>query len=88
MFDQPYPYHAGFDDQGYLYNDRGNLTLVWSMLDPVRAELFPGQRAWALNLLYRRRFEALLLPAPIGIKADHVPPLNWYGYILRKEVDR
>jgi DNA-directed RNA polymerase subunit RPC12/RpoP len=65
-FEQPYPYHAGFADQGFLYNDAGNLTLVWSTLDPVLDELFPGQPTWALNLLNRRRFEKLLLPAPSG----------------------
>jgi hypothetical protein len=66
LLDQPYPYHAGFADQGFLYNDAGTLTLVWSMLDPVLSELFPAQPLWTLNLLSRRRFEKLLLPAPSG----------------------
>jgi hypothetical protein len=66
LFEQPYPYHAGFTDQGFLYNDVGNLTLVWSVLDPTLDKLFPGQPTWTLSLLKRRRFEKILLPAPDG----------------------
>ena len=66
LFEQPYPYHAGFTDQGFLYNDADILTLVWSILDPTLDKLFPGQPTWALSLLDRRRFEKRLLPAPDG----------------------
>ncbi len=66
IFDQPYPYHAGFADQGFLYNDAGNLTLVWSILDPVFEEIFPGKALWTMNLYHRWRFEKMLLPAPFG----------------------
>jgi len=66
IFDQPYPYHAGFADQGFLYNDAGNLTLVWGVLDPVLEEIFPGQTLWTMSLLNRWRFEKMLLPAPFG----------------------
>jgi hypothetical protein len=66
VFDQPYPYHAGFADQGFLYNDAGTLTLVWSTLDPVLEIYFPGQAAWVLNPLNRRRFEKMLPPSPVG----------------------
>jgi len=65
-FDQPYVYHAGFADQGFLYNDAGTLTLVWGIMDPVLDEMFPNQTAWVLSLLNRRRFEEMLLPAPDG----------------------
>jgi len=34
-FDQPYPFHAGFSNAGFLYNEAGNLTLVWSSFDPA-----------------------------------------------------
>jgi hypothetical protein len=67
LFDQPYPYHAGFADQGFLYNDAGTLTLVWSITDPLFAVLFPGETIWTLSLLNRRRLEKLLLPAPQGV---------------------
>jgi len=33
-FEQPYVYHAGFADWCFLYNDAGNLTLTWSVVDP------------------------------------------------------
>lgn len=29
-FEQPSPFHAGFGNQGFLYNDAGNLTLACS----------------------------------------------------------
>jgi len=38
-FVQPYPYHAGFGNQGFLYNDAGNMTLVWSIYDRDYADL-------------------------------------------------
>jgi hypothetical protein len=66
IFDQPYPYHAGFTDQGFLYNDTGTLTLVWSMLDPVLIDLFSQKTLWTLNSSDRRQFEKRLHPAPIG----------------------
>jgi hypothetical protein len=66
LFDQPYAYHAGFADQGFLYNDAGTLTLVWSILDPVFDKMFPGQPTWVMSLLNRWRFEKMLLPAPHG----------------------
>jgi hypothetical protein len=66
LFGQPYPYHAGFTDQGFLYNDAGTLTFVWSILDPTLDKLFPGQPTWTLSLLKRWRFEKMLLPAPDG----------------------
>jgi len=66
LFDQPYFYHAGFADQGFLYNDAGTLTLVWSVLDPMLDTLFPGQLTWASSLSNRWRFEKMLLPAPDG----------------------
>jgi hypothetical protein len=66
LFDQPYVYHAGFSDQGFLYNDAGTLTLVWSIIDPVFDAIFPEKAPWALSLSNRRQFEKMLLPAPDG----------------------
>ncbi len=34
VFSQPYPYHAGFSDAGFLYNEQGNATLIWCLYDP------------------------------------------------------
>jgi hypothetical protein len=47
VFNQPYAYHAGFADQGFLYDDAGHLTLVWSCFDPAYVELVGPQNAWA-----------------------------------------
>jgi hypothetical protein len=66
LFEQPYAYHAGFADQGFLYTDSGTLTLVWSVFDPVFGTMFPDQMPWVLNLPNRLRFEKMLLPAPDG----------------------
>ena len=30
VFNQPYAYHAGFGDQGFLYSESGTCTLVWN----------------------------------------------------------
>ena len=66
-FDQPYRYHAGFSDQGFLYNDAGNLTLVWSWYDPAyKAIVGEGNPPDRLTTDQQRLFEAQLLPAPIG----------------------
>ena len=66
LFDQPYLYHAGFADQGFLYNDSGTLTLVWNMFDPFLREMFSENATWIRNPLNRIRFEKRLPPAPIG----------------------
>ncbi len=65
-FDQPYRYHAGFSDQGFLYNDAGNLTLVWSSYDPDYMAIVGRCHPWTLTADQQRLFEAQLLPAPIG----------------------
>jgi hypothetical protein len=66
VYDQPCPYHAGFSDQGFLYNDSGTLPLVWSVMDPLFQRLFPDDIYWSRSWISRRRFETLLLPAPSG----------------------
>lgn len=66
LFDQPYRYHAGFADQGFLYNDAGNLTLVWSCFDPDYEAIVGKQNPWALSVSDQHLFETGLLPAPTG----------------------
>lgn len=65
-FDQPYRYHAGFSDEGFLYNDAGNLTLVWSCYDPAYEAIVGKLNPWGLTSSQQRSFEAKLLPAPTG----------------------
>lgn len=66
-FDQPYAYHAGFGNEGFLYNNAGNLTLVWSSFDPAY-EATVGQRKhpWTLTADDQTLFELALSPAPSG----------------------
>ena len=66
IFNQPYPYHAGFSDQGFLYNDAGNLTLTWSCFDPAFEALAGKKSPWALSLADQQKIEDALLPAPLG----------------------
>jgi hypothetical protein len=49
IFNQPYPYHAGFSDQGFLYDDAGHLTLVWSCYDPAFKALLGSTCPWSLE---------------------------------------
>jgi hypothetical protein len=62
-FDQPYPYHAGFGNQGFLYNEAGTLTLVWSVHDPAFVSL---NLSWERTPAERTQIEAALLPSPAG----------------------
>src|SRR5690349_19852551 len=66
VFDQPYPYHAGFGDQGFLYSDSGHYTLTWSWYDPVISRFFPEGSRWDRDTELRRRFERALHSAPDG----------------------
>src|ERR1700722_4935849 len=66
IFDQPYPFHAGFSNEGFLYNDQGNLTLIWSSFDPAYEAIVGRNHPWALTADQQRRFEDALRPAPSG----------------------
>jgi hypothetical protein len=65
-FAQPYPYHAGFGNQGFLYNDAGNLTLVWDLYDPDYGALVGFKDALHLTDKDRATIESSLLPARFG----------------------
>lgn len=65
-FQQPYPFHAGFGDQGFLYNDAGNLTLVWSAFDPAYEAIVGRANPWVLNVEQQVLFENELQDAPSG----------------------
>lgn len=66
VFDQPYTYHAGFSDQGFMYSDSGHCTLVWSDYDPVIKQFFPPGSQFAKDAGIRERFEVALRHAPDG----------------------
>jgi len=65
-FKQPYPYSAGFGDQGFLYNDDGNLTLTWGIYDKTYMKLYPKEHPTVLGVDAIKKFEDMLLPAPHG----------------------
>ena len=67
VFDQPYAYHAGFSDQGFLYDDGGTLTLVFEAYDPKFASVFGHRMPWTKeDDAKRKEFEDSLPPAPSG----------------------
>jgi hypothetical protein len=65
-FDQPYPYHAGFANEGFLYNDEGNRTLVWSSFDPAYMAIVGKNHPWMLTGEQHSLFESALRQAPSG----------------------
>lgn len=65
-FDQPYAYHAGFSDQGFMYSDSGHCTLVYSDYDPVIKRFFPIGSRFSEDGALRERFEQALRQAPDG----------------------
>jgi hypothetical protein len=66
IFKQPYAYHAGFGNQGFLYNDSGTLTLTWSSYDPAYEAIVGKKHPWMLADADRAKLEEMLLPAPDG----------------------
>jgi hypothetical protein len=65
-FDQPHGYHAGFSDLGFLYNEAGDRTLVWSVYDPVFVQVVGDTNPWDWSPSARARFESILPPSPTG----------------------
>ena len=67
-FEQPYPYHAGFGNQGFLYNDAGDRTLVWSSFDPAWERLAGQVHPWTLSAASWSSVEAALAPLADGTR--------------------
>ena len=65
-FDQPYRYHAGFANQGFLYDDAGTMTLIWSSFDPAWEHLAGQRHPWTLSAADWAEIEPRLAPAPSG----------------------
>ena len=65
-FEQPYPYHAGFGNEGFLYNDAGNLTLVWSSFDRAYEAIVGKCHPWTLTTEQQTFLENALREAPSG----------------------
>jgi hypothetical protein len=65
-FAQPYAYHAGFGDSGFLYDEAGTCTLVWSSYDPAYENLVGKCHPWMLSAEQRTLVEEALGPALSG----------------------
>jgi len=61
-FAQPHPYHAGFGNQGFLYNETGDRTLIWSSFDPAYEAIVGKCHPWALTGEQQKKLEDHLLP--------------------------
>ena len=66
VFQMPWPFHAGYGDQGFLYNEAGDRTLIWSSFDPDYQAAVGSKPPWALTDEERQKFEDRLPPAPSG----------------------
>ena len=73
-FAQPHPYHAGFGNTGFLYDDSGHLVLTWSSFDPTYERLVGKVHPWALSAEQRRLLESRLQAAPSGGRWRFVNP--------------
>jgi hypothetical protein len=65
-FEQPYLYSAGFSDRCFLYNDAGNLTLVWWITDPGFEAIVGPVGPSTLTRKAKAALEACLVEAPSG----------------------
>lgn len=65
-FMQPYKYHAGFGNQGFLYNEAGNCTLTWGSYDPAYVAVVGQNHPWSLTPELRKKVESVLKPSPKG----------------------
>jgi membrane protease YdiL (CAAX protease family) len=68
VFAQPYPYHAGYGYQGFLYNETGDCTLTWSSFDREYAAAVGSKQPWELTAADREALEDRLTPAPDGTR--------------------
>lgn len=67
QFSQPYAYHAGFSDQGFIYNEGGNATLIWSIYDPYFKKHF-AMALWPVR--DRAKAQTMEDALPLSPKGD------------------
>ena len=66
VFDQRHRYHAGFSNVGFLYDNPGTCTLIWSTFDPAYTAVVGEAHPWMLDETQRHLLEARLRPSPSG----------------------
>jgi hypothetical protein len=65
-FRQPGPYHSGFGNVGFLYDDAGTSTLVWSSFDPAYESIVGRAHPWTLTPRQQQDLEKRLPLSPTG----------------------
>lgn len=63
---QPYPYHAGFNNEGFLYCDSDPTVVTFSSFNPGYRTLVGDVHPWSLDAAQRQIVEDHLLPCPCG----------------------
>jgi hypothetical protein len=66
QFEQDHAVHAGFSEVGFLYNEAGNLTLIWGVFDPAYTAIVGSHNPWRLASSQQQALQEALLPSPAG----------------------
>lgn len=64
--DQPYPYHAGFSNVGFLYCECCPAMVTFHTYDKHYTGIVGDKHPWDLNEVERRKIEESLKPCPNG----------------------
>lgn len=62
--EQPYQYHAGFNNRGVLYCDTCSGTLTFSSYNPYYVEIVGDKHPWSLTKREKQKVEEHLMPCP------------------------
>jgi hypothetical protein len=65
-FDRSYGFHTGFSNLGFLYNDTGEESFIWSSFDRDYTALAGACHPWMLTDDQRRQIEQALSPSRAG----------------------
>ena len=97
---QPYPYHAGFSDIGFLYCDKNSDVVTWSTYDETFTKLVGDVVPWGLDEGAQRKIEGAVIDCPCGGKFRFENPLRCpfckavvrprgtiYFYIIGQRID-
>jgi hypothetical protein len=89
-FDQPHRYHAGLGNEGFLYNEAGDMTVVWSTYDEAYIAIVGDKHPWVLDAAERDAIEAVLQPSPKGDRwlFSNPPRCTTCGEPIGKPIDQ
>src|SRR3989338_5439487 len=85
---QPYPYHAGFGEQGFLYCNKDSTVLTFSVFDRRFQKLIGEKMPWTLNSKDKSNVERALKPCPCGGRFRFKNPAKCphCGKVLRRGI--